>query len=208
MRDPMTHGRVALALVVLATLVAGCAGSSDGTYSAPADLGLGVDPGSAAPAAPTQAAAATPAAKARAKAKADGIARRLSRSCRSQLRRTDTTAAARIAELRGLKQEITATRRDLKRRAREQEQLRATMKAAYRRALAHRTNANVGAYNALVARGRTAVSAYNTRVDALNRTIAARTPLRTRPTGRSAATSAPATRACAGSATGPPPPAT
>jgi hypothetical protein len=169
--------RVALPLVVLTTVIAGCAGGEQPTYQSGGAGAFGIElapAGTAAgtpPAPPAATTAAGPVAKAAARPKPVGITHALSRSCRSQLQTGESAAAGRIAKHRRLKQDITAKRRDLTRLAREHDRLRAALKPAYRKALRHRTNANIDAYNSLVRRSQSAVRAYNAEVDALNREV-------------------------------------
>jgi len=170
--------RVTLPFVVLATLIAGCAGSEQPTYQSGGAGAFGIElaPTATTPGAPP---AAVPAAKTTPDApatttprpKPNGITHALSRSCRSRLQTAETAAAGQIAAHRRLEDDATAKRRDLKRLAGEEDRLHAALKPAYRKALRHRTNANVDAYNSLVDRARSAVRSYNAEVDALNRQV-------------------------------------
>src|SRR5437763_14227492 len=96
-----------LPLLALASVVAGCASGSDGpTYSVRGDLGFAFAPGGGAPAAATVAGPTAMAAGTAAKTRADGIARAMSRSCRSKLTGADATAVGRIADHRRGGQEL------------------------------------------------------------------------------------------------------
>src|SRR5690349_4363910 len=104
--------RRALPLVVLATVLAGCAGGETGpVYHAPLAIEADLAASAAAPPAvvPPK---VTPAGTKRAvrKVRAAGIVRRMPGSCRSRLARTEAADGRRIDELRGIERQVSSTR--------------------------------------------------------------------------------------------------